>query len=224
MPNTLTITRRVTFEYGHRLALHKGPDGIAGSGSCARPHGHSGVAEITLRGSDRNVQRDGMIIDLGIVSKVAGERVRELLDHRTILHAYDPLAFAMYRALSPVKKGQPLDLAMEGISVGQADLENEEDIQRGRFSKIRHALKVTGCVMTDGLTLVPWHPSSENLARFVAYASQDALNSDARTRGASVTHVKFRETENGWAEWHVDPESMNGIGMPPKSDPWPEDP
>lgn len=66
------VTRRVRFEAAHLLPYHRG--------KCARLHGHSWTALITVAGE---IQPDGMVVDM---SKVAAFFSNELEPHMD--HAY----------------------------------------------------------------------------------------------------------------------------------------
>lgn len=66
----LTVTKKFTFEYAHRLPNYEG--------DCCNIHGHHGVALVTVSGMVD--QRTGMIVDFKILKKDL-EPVFKKLDH-----------------------------------------------------------------------------------------------------------------------------------------------
>ncbi len=87
-----TVTRELSFSYGHRLLNHEG--------KCARLHGHNGRLRVTLAAPD--LDGVGMVVDFIDIKKTLAHWIDETLDHRMILHRDDPAARAL-RAL-----GEPL--------------------------------------------------------------------------------------------------------------------
>lgn len=66
----MRITREFRFEAAHHLVDY--------DGKCARPHGHSYVLRVTLRGPIRD---DGLVHDFVDLRKTVEERVLDRLDH-----------------------------------------------------------------------------------------------------------------------------------------------
>lgn len=85
MSPIITMTRRLEFDYGHRLITHEG--------KCANYHGHRGVVEITCSTPMLDVQ--GMVVDFGEVKRVVGGWIDEHLDHGMILQAGDQMVEAL---------------------------------------------------------------------------------------------------------------------------------
>lgn len=75
------ITRRIEFDYGHRVLGHEG--------KCRNLHGHRGVAEITVEAAE--LDSLGRVVDFGVIKKVVGGWIDENWDHNMLLHAADPL-------------------------------------------------------------------------------------------------------------------------------------
>ena len=82
------IVTKIHFSYGHRLLDHPG--------KCASLHGHNGVVEIELSGSQ--LDSLGMLIDFAEVKTLINSWIEEHLDHRTILKEDDPLAEVLNKA------------------------------------------------------------------------------------------------------------------------------
>jgi 6-pyruvoyltetrahydropterin/6-carboxytetrahydropterin synthase len=76
-----SVTREITFCYGHRLLDY--------NGKCKYLHGHNGRAVITLETDD--LDRLGMVVDFSVLKRVVGGWIDESLDHRMILHKDDPV-------------------------------------------------------------------------------------------------------------------------------------
>jgi 6-pyruvoyltetrahydropterin/6-carboxytetrahydropterin synthase len=76
-----SVTQELPFCYGHRLLEYPG--------KCGRLHGHNGIARVTLR-SDK-LDRQGMVADFDAIERSLRRFLDETLDHRLLLHRYDPL-------------------------------------------------------------------------------------------------------------------------------------
>ena len=87
-----SVTREITFCYGHRLLNY--------DGKCKHLHGHNGRAVITLSGD--HLDALGMVVDFSVLKRVVGGWIDETLDHRMILHRDDPILPALRAAHEPV--------------------------------------------------------------------------------------------------------------------------
>ena len=86
----MQVTKEIKFEAAHRLRHHLG--------ACSNLHGHSYRLQVTLEGE---IQRSGMVVDFGDVSRILKEIVDEgkwsgadeevPWDHSVILNIDDPL-------------------------------------------------------------------------------------------------------------------------------------
>jgi 6-pyruvoyltetrahydropterin/6-carboxytetrahydropterin synthase len=87
-----SVTREITFCYGHRLIGH--------GGKCRHLHGHNGRAVITL--ARAQLDRLGMVVDFGDLKRGVGGWIDEHLDHKMLLRRDDP-------ALEPLRaQGEPV--------------------------------------------------------------------------------------------------------------------
>jgi 6-pyruvoyltetrahydropterin/6-carboxytetrahydropterin synthase len=87
-----SVTREITFCYGHRLLHH--------DGKCRHLHGHNGRAVITL--ARATLDEMGMVVDFGKLKKVVGGWIDEALDHKMLLHADDPVLPLLRQQGEPV--------------------------------------------------------------------------------------------------------------------------
>jgi 6-pyruvoyltetrahydropterin/6-carboxytetrahydropterin synthase len=76
-----SVTREITFCYGHRL--------LAYDGKCRHLHGHNGRAVITLAAAA--LDQLGMVEDFTRLKRVVGAWIDENLDHKMLLHKDDPM-------------------------------------------------------------------------------------------------------------------------------------
>ena len=76
-----SVTRELTFCYGHRLLEY--------NGKCKHLHGHNGRAVITLAAP--NLDELGMVVDFTRLKRVVGAWIDETFDHKMILHRDDPV-------------------------------------------------------------------------------------------------------------------------------------
>jgi 6-pyruvoyltetrahydropterin/6-carboxytetrahydropterin synthase len=87
-----TVTREVSFCYGHRLLQY--------NGKCARLHGHNGRLRVTL--SSENLDDAGMVVDFFDVKHALSHWIDEHLDHWLILRKDDPALAVLRAAGEPV--------------------------------------------------------------------------------------------------------------------------
>lgn len=78
----ITITRKLEFDYGHRVLGHEG--------KCKHLHGHRGVAEITVSAAE--LDGIGRVIDFGKVKELVGGWIDYHWDHTLLLNPKDPQA------------------------------------------------------------------------------------------------------------------------------------
>lgn len=84
MSSNISITRRLEFDAGHRLATHQG--------QCRNVHGHRYAIEITLSGdlvNEQGAADDGMVMDFADIKTVAREKLVDLWDHAFLVHRGD---------------------------------------------------------------------------------------------------------------------------------------
>jgi 6-pyruvoyltetrahydropterin/6-carboxytetrahydropterin synthase len=74
-----SCTRRLEFDYGHRLLNHES--------KCAHAHGHRGVVEVECRAKALDVA--GRVIDFGTIKKVVGGWIDDHWDHSFLVNAAD---------------------------------------------------------------------------------------------------------------------------------------
>lgn len=77
-----TITRKLEFDYGHRILNHES--------KCRHLHGHRGVAEITVYSP--GLDPLGRVVDFSVIKEVVGGWIDNHLDHNMLLHPEDELA------------------------------------------------------------------------------------------------------------------------------------
>ncbi len=78
---TWRVTVQIHFCYGHRLLDY--------DGACAHPHGHNGLAEITLESDELDAR--GMVVDFGDVKREIKAWIDARMDHRMLVRRDDPM-------------------------------------------------------------------------------------------------------------------------------------
>lgn len=78
---TYRVTVQIHFCYGHRLMEY--------DGACAHPHGHNGLAEITLE--SEALDHRGMVMDFGDVKREIKDWIDDRIDHQMLVRSDDPL-------------------------------------------------------------------------------------------------------------------------------------
>lgn len=79
-PTMYTVTRSISFCYGHRLLDYQGP--------CQHLHGHNARAVITLHAAE--LDQRGMVMDFVDIKRAVKEWIDAELDHTMLLHEDDP--------------------------------------------------------------------------------------------------------------------------------------
>lgn len=86
-----SITRRLEFDYGHRVHGHEG--------KCRHLHGHRGAVEITVcqipttwpnNQASGGLDNVGRVIDFSKIKELVGGWIDEHWDHNLLLHQNDP--------------------------------------------------------------------------------------------------------------------------------------
>jgi 6-pyruvoyltetrahydropterin/6-carboxytetrahydropterin synthase len=87
-----SVSREITFCYGHRL--------LGYDGKCRHLHGHNGRAVITLTAAA--LDELGMVLDFTRLKRVVGGWIDEHLDHKMLLHRDDPVLPLLHKQGEPV--------------------------------------------------------------------------------------------------------------------------
>jgi 6-pyruvoyltetrahydropterin/6-carboxytetrahydropterin synthase len=87
-----SVTREISFCYGHRL--------LAYNGKCRHLHGHNGRAVITL--ASDHLDRLGMVMDFTHLKQIVGGWIDDTLDHKMLLHRDDPVLPLLREQCEPV--------------------------------------------------------------------------------------------------------------------------
>jgi 6-pyruvoyltetrahydropterin/6-carboxytetrahydropterin synthase len=87
-----SVTREITFCYGHRLLDY--------DGKCRHLHGHNGKAVITLAAA--SLDELGMVMDFSRLKSVVGGWIDDALDHKMLLHKDDPVLPFLLAIREPV--------------------------------------------------------------------------------------------------------------------------
>jgi 6-pyruvoyltetrahydropterin/6-carboxytetrahydropterin synthase len=87
-----SVTREISFCYGHRLLEY--------GGKCRHLHGHNGRAVITLAAAELDPL--GMVLDFSRLKRVVGGWIEENLDHKMLLHRDDPVLPLLRQQGEPV--------------------------------------------------------------------------------------------------------------------------
>lgn len=100
-----TVTRSISFCYGHRLLAYEGP--------CMHLHGHNARAVITLEAQE--LDRRGMVVDFVDIKLAVKEWIDAELDHTMLLHEDDPF-LAVMRGHGERVKAVPFNPTAENIA------------------------------------------------------------------------------------------------------------
>jgi 6-pyruvoyltetrahydropterin/6-carboxytetrahydropterin synthase len=134
---------------------------------CRHQHGHQGLLNVYLESDELNMQ--GMVFDfvnLNFVKKF----IDDVVDHKMILDIQDPLLPIFYPILSNC------------IPTDVRSVDYHYEFHREGYFTVRTE-QYTGVVreIYDGLVLVPFIPTSENLAKWFYGIVSSKLNNLALT-------------------------------------------
>jgi 6-pyruvoyltetrahydropterin/6-carboxytetrahydropterin synthase len=124
MPTTISITRRLEFDAGHRLPNHKS--------QCRNIHGHRYAIEITLTSDvvhEVGAADEGMVMDFGDIKAIANQRLVDVWDHAFLVHRGDRVMLDFLSKI-PGHKTVVLD-----------HVPTAENLAREAFSILQHAYR-----------------------------------------------------------------------------------
>jgi len=134
MPSTISITRRLEFDAGHRLPNHRS--------QCRNIHGHRYALEITLTSEvihEEGAADDGMVMDFGDIKRIANEKLVDLWDHAFLVYRGDKVMVDFLAAISG-HKTVLLDVVPTAENLVQVAFRILEHAYRDRFG---HELKLS---------------------------------------------------------------------------------
>jgi 6-pyruvoyltetrahydropterin/6-carboxytetrahydropterin synthase len=131
---SITITRRLEFDAGHRLPNH--------ASQCRNIHGHRYAIEITLSADvihEEGAADDGMVMDFGEIKQIANEKLVNVWDHAFLVHRGDKVMVDFLAAI-PMHKTVILECVPTAENLVEAAFEILKDAYHDRFG---HTLKLT---------------------------------------------------------------------------------
>lgn len=136
MNSTISITRRLEFDAGHRLPNHLG--------QCRNIHGHRYAIEITLSGelvNEQGAADDGMVMDFGDIKAVAREKLVDLWDHAFLVHRGDRVMVDFLAAIAG-HKTVVLDVVPTAENLASVAFAILKDAYHDRFGHTLALLRV----------------------------------------------------------------------------------
>lgn len=176
------ISKSFDFCYGHRVHSQILDEGLSCNAKCKcrHQHGHQGLLNVYLEGDELNNQ--GMVLDfvnLNFVKKF----IDDAIDHKMILDISDPVLPSLYSVL------QNMD-SSSGLSVDDFLQFHGDGGSYFTVWPYKYSHLPTYCIeIYEGLVLVPFVPTSENLAQWFYEVIQYKLSGIA-----TVSKVEFYET------------------------------
>jgi 6-pyruvoyltetrahydropterin/6-carboxytetrahydropterin synthase len=123
-PSTISITRRLEFDAGHRLPNHKS--------QCRNIHGHRYAIEISLTANvvhEEGASDDGMVMDFGDIKQIAKEKLVDLWDHAFLVWRGDKVMVDFLAAIGGHK------------TVVLDDVPTAENLVQAAFHILLHAYR-----------------------------------------------------------------------------------
>jgi 6-pyruvoyltetrahydropterin/6-carboxytetrahydropterin synthase len=192
-----SITKDFDFCYGHRVWTQTLDDELSCGTACKcrHLHGHQGKITVKLTSSDLE---DGMVTDfhhLNFFKKFVDDH----FDHKMIMHWRDPLLGIMLEDLWPMLHTDPatedpsqepywIEVPCKCFPAQAFYYPNPKLMDRIASAAVLE--------MIEGLVVVNFVPTSENLSMFFFYHIKDVLNakSDVVNKWMKLDSVIFQET------------------------------
>jgi 6-pyruvoyltetrahydropterin/6-carboxytetrahydropterin synthase len=136
MPSTISITRRLEFDAGHRLPNH--------ASQCRNVHGHRYAIEITLAAAvveEAGAADEGMVMDFGDIKRIAHEKLVERWDHAFFVHR-DDKTMVDFLAAIPGHKTVVLESVPTAENLARCAFRILEHAYRDRFGHEIRLVKV----------------------------------------------------------------------------------
>lgn len=131
---SITITRRLEFDAGHRLPNH--------ASQCRNIHGHRYAIEITLSAEvihEEGAADDGMVMDFGEIKQIANEKLVNVWDHAFLVYRGDKVMVDFLAAI-PMHKTVILACVPTAENLVEAAFDILKDAYHDRFG---HTLTLT---------------------------------------------------------------------------------
>ncbi len=101
-----SCTRRLEFDYGHRLLNHES--------KCAHAHGHRGVVEIECRSAA--LDHAGRVIDFGEIKRLVGGWIDQNFDHAFLVNQDDHIMAGFLAANGQRMYAFPFEPSAENLA------------------------------------------------------------------------------------------------------------
>lgn len=186
------IDKTFEFCYGHRVH-NQALDGRFSDGlcKCRHLHGHNGTVKL---GIEAETLQNGMVTDfkhLDFFKKL----LDDVLDHKFIIDYNDPLFDELFNNAKQYVEWEKFGLTQIGripqaISARIAANYDDASTQAAVYEKL------------DGLVVVNFVPTSENLCKFLARVAEGYLKEFLGER-ARVSFVEFWETPKSHCRYEV---------------------
>ncbi len=125
--NSISVTRRLEFDAGHRLPNHQS--------QCRNIHGHRYALEVTLSAQvihEEGSPDDGMVMDFGDIKTVAQEKIVAVWDHAFLVYRGDKVMVDFLAAISG-HKTVVLDVVPTAENLAQVAFDTLKDAYHDRF-------------------------------------------------------------------------------------------
>lgn len=182
------IAKEFHFEYGHRVWSQELDSELSLGAACAcrHLHGHSGVVKVFLKGD--KLIRD-MVFDFKNLEFMK-KFVDGVLDHKMILDIKDP-----YTA-------DQLDILALKLDDFVKHQNGYLTVSPERLQIYTNSLWSHRAEIAEGLVLVDFVPTSENLCKWFHKVAQDKLT----PHGITVSRVQFFETKKSESNYYKEGE------------------
>ena len=181
------ITKHFDFCYGHRVHTQELDAELSCNSACKcrHLHGHQGKLKVTLAGKEL---KNGMVTDFHHLNwlKVF---IDDYFDHKMIMDFNDPYLLNIVAPLDFVDSDFYLHIHCADISVSQLSLAIiDDDVLR------EAALTPAEREVLEGLVVVDFVPTSENLAKFIFDWVSMRMAEHCKEEEITVQSVVFEET------------------------------
>lgn len=183
------IDKQFDFCYGHRVHNQRLNEDYSLDSclACRHLHGHQGMLKVHLELPDRGIADTGMVTDFKHLNWLK-KWVDDVLDHKFIVDIGDPVIAELFSEVA-VAPGQLYERRTVVHDEGYytPNLEQLAHLDQGLFE------------VYEGLVIVEFVPTSENLCAWIAKVAQERM----RGLGVKVACVEFNETPKSHCQIHL---------------------
>lgn len=183
------IDKQFDFCYGHRVHNQKLNEDYSLDSclACRHLHGHQGILKVHLELPDGGIENTGMVTDFKHLNWMK-KWIDDVLDHKFIIDKDDPVIHELFDYIAD----------KPGVLKEDTLVEFEEGYKVPNLRLLEPHLTPALTEVYEGLVVVNFVPTSENLCAWIAKVAQKRME----RLGVIVACVEFNETPKSHCQVH----------------------